>query len=107
MISVVSLDGKRILITGGARGLGLAFGEAAIAAGADVAIADILEDVGQTAADQMGAAFVSLDLADPASITSAMDRVADRLGGLDGLVNCLPCWWNSPPIFRIEISVWR
>ncbi len=108
MSSVVSLDGKRILITGGARGLGQAFGEAAIAAGADVAIADILEDVGQKAADQMGAAFVSLDLADPASITSAMDRVADRLGGLDGLVNCgaIATGIGGPAMTEIEIDVW-
>ena len=50
MAPIISLEGKRILITGGARGLGQAFAEAAIAAGAQVAIADILEEVGADAA---------------------------------------------------------
>ena len=56
----------------------------------------------------MGAAFVSLDLADPASITSAMDRVADRLGGLDGLVNCgaIATGIGGPAMTEIEIEVW-
>ena len=38
------LAGRRILVTGAARGLGLAFVEAIAAAGARVAMADILQD---------------------------------------------------------------
>ncbi|MEX7116655.1 SDR family NAD(P)-dependent oxidoreductase, partial [Pseudomonas aeruginosa] len=38
------LDGRRVLLTGGARGLGYAFAEAAARAGARVVIADILEE---------------------------------------------------------------
>jgi NAD(P)-dependent dehydrogenase (short-subunit alcohol dehydrogenase family) len=108
MSSAVSLDGKRILITGGARGLGHAFAEAAIAAGATVAIADILEDEGQQAADKMGADFVALDLAEPASITNAMGQVAGKMGGLDGLVNCgaIATGIGGPAMTEIEIEVW-
>ena len=46
----ISLENKRILITGGARGLGLAFAEAAVAANAQVMIADILENEGNESA---------------------------------------------------------
>lgn len=81
------LRDRRILITGAARGLGLAFAEHAIAAGARVAVADILADAGQAAAAQIGAAFVPLDLASPASIDACVARAAEALGGLDGLVN--------------------
>ena len=42
MATSVSLEGKRILVTGSARGLGRAFAEAATEAGASVVVADIL-----------------------------------------------------------------
>lgn len=75
------LKDKAILITGGARGLGRAFAEAAAKAGAEVMIADILD--GNEAARQIGARFFPLDLASPAAI----DALAGKLGRLDGLVN--------------------
>jgi NAD(P)-dependent dehydrogenase (short-subunit alcohol dehydrogenase family) len=81
------LRDRRILITGAARGLGLAFAEHAIAAGARVAIADVLEDAGRAAATRIGASFVPLDLASPASIDACVSGAAEALGGLDGLVN--------------------
>jgi NAD(P)-dependent dehydrogenase (short-subunit alcohol dehydrogenase family) len=79
----MQLKNKRILITGGARGLGRAFAEAAIKAGARVAIADVLEDLGQEAARQIGAEFIFLDLASPQSV----EACAQNFTGLDGLVN--------------------
>ncbi len=81
------LRDKRILITGAARGLGRAFAEHAIAAGARVAVADILEDAGRSAAGEIGAVFLPLDLASPASIQACVARASAALGGLDGLVN--------------------
>ena len=81
------LTDKRILITGGARGLGRAFAAAARGAGAQVAIADILAAEGRQAAAELGATFVPLDLAAPDSVQACADAAADALGGLDGLVN--------------------
>jgi NAD(P)-dependent dehydrogenase (short-subunit alcohol dehydrogenase family) len=81
------LRDRRILITGGARGLGRKFAEAAVGASARVAIADILEEDGRAAARALGATFVPLDLALPASIDACVGKAADALGGLDGLVN--------------------
>ena len=81
------LRDRRILITGGARGLGRKFAEAALAAGARVAIADILEADGRAAAREIGATFLPLDLALPASIDACVRAAAEALGGLDGLVN--------------------
>jgi len=81
------LRDRRILITGGARGLGRKFAEAALAAGARVAIADILEDAGRSTAKEIGATFLPLDLALPTSIDGCAGKAADALGGLDGLVN--------------------
>jgi NAD(P)-dependent dehydrogenase (short-subunit alcohol dehydrogenase family) len=81
------LQGKRILITGAARGLGRAFAEGALAAGARVALADILEDEGRATAQALGATFVPLDLAAPESVQACAAAAAAALGGLDGLVN--------------------
>ena len=81
------LENKRILVTGAARGLGFAFAEAIGQAGAQVVIADILTERGQASAQQLGAAFVPLDLAEPESIQNCADNAAEILGGLDGVVN--------------------
>lgn len=82
------LQGKRILISGGARGLGRAFGEACRREGAQVVLADILHAEGRASADALAAQFVPLDLADPASIEACVQQSVALLGGLDGLVNC-------------------
>ncbi|WP_211442906.1 SDR family oxidoreductase [Collimonas humicola] len=90
--SIQLLAGRRILITGAARGLGLAFAAAAAEAGASVALADILEDSLQQALaglQQRGlkVAGFKLDLADPQSIEQCSGQAIAWLGGLDGLVN--------------------
>ncbi|HUA54074.1 MAG TPA: SDR family oxidoreductase [Candidatus Sulfotelmatobacter sp.] len=89
---MTALKGKRILITGAARGLGRAFAEAAAEAGAKVAIADILEAEGEAVAAGLrargcAATFRFIDLADPETVALAIDGAVDWLGGLDGLVN--------------------
>lgn len=89
---MTALTGKRVLITGAARGLGRAFAEAVCAAGAAVVIADQLaveaeETAGILRARGYDARSCFIDLADPESIAIAVGSAADLLGGLDGLVN--------------------
>ncbi|MAL61538.1 MAG: short-chain dehydrogenase [Alphaproteobacteria bacterium] len=88
----ISLSEKRVVITGGARGLGRAFVEAAIKAGARVVVADILEDVGRQTVKKLSRLgevyFESVDLGDPGSIAALSERSINQLGGVDGLVNC-------------------
>nr|WP_275452977.1 SDR family oxidoreductase [Pseudomonas putida] len=86
------LEGRRVLVTGGARGLGYAFAQAIAQAGARVVIADVLAGrVQQAACELSGMGLdvtgVSLDLASPESIDTCIERTVKRLGGLDGLVN--------------------
>ncbi len=91
-MSAISLAGKRVVITGAARGLGRAFAEGALTAGARVAIADILENRGRETAAELSSlgeiSFFRVDLADPASISALAEAAMDALGGVDGLVNC-------------------
>jgi NAD(P)-dependent dehydrogenase (short-subunit alcohol dehydrogenase family) len=86
------LAGRRVLITGAARGLGLAFAEAAAMAGAKVALADIIADVLERSVQQLrergfDVQGFAVDVADPASIAACADAAIGWLGGLDGLVN--------------------
>ncbi|VVP59494.1 SDR family oxidoreductase [Pseudomonas silesiensis] len=86
------LEGRRVLVTGGARGLGYAFAQAIGRAGAQVVIADILaERVQQSAAELVAEGLtvygVTLDLAQPDSIDACIAETTHLLGGLDGLVN--------------------
>lgn len=104
----VNLNGRRILITGAARGLGFAFAKSAVEAGARVAIADVLADRGQAAAKELGADFLALDLASPGSIEACARGAAEKLGGIEGLVNngAIATGIGGPLIDEIEIDVW-
>ena len=113
MASPVRLDGKRILVTGAARGLGRAFAEAALAAGAAVALADVLAERGGATARELAGAggkvgFVALDLADPAAIARCAAHAADFLGGLDGLVNngAIATGIGGKTLEEIDVETW-
>ncbi|PJG60647.1 SDR family oxidoreductase [Aeromonas cavernicola] len=107
------LAGKRLLITGAARGLGLAFADAACAAGAKVVMADILveqvlAEAASLAAQGQMAHGVALDLADPDSITHCANEAARLLGGLDGLVNCgaIATGIGGVDMLELDMAVW-
>jgi NAD(P)-dependent dehydrogenase (short-subunit alcohol dehydrogenase family) len=81
------MAGHRVLVTGGARGLGEAFVRALVAAGATVALGDVLHERGTKLAGELGAHYLPMDMADPQAIDAAVAAAAAALGGLDGLVN--------------------
>jgi NAD(P)-dependent dehydrogenase (short-subunit alcohol dehydrogenase family) len=87
--NVAAMSGRRVLVTGGARGLGAAFAQALVQAGARVVITDILHEQGQALALSLGSAvhYLPMDMADPSAVRSSVDQAAQWLGGLDGLVN--------------------
>ena len=86
------LQGHRVLVTGGARGLGLDFARGIAQHGGRVVIADILAAQAESAAaalrDQgLEVQAQPVDLEDPASIEACAAAAIETLGGLDGLVN--------------------
>ncbi|HVZ08017.1 SDR family NAD(P)-dependent oxidoreductase [Rhodopila sp.] len=81
------LNGKVILISGGARGQGAAEARLFVAEGARVVIGDVLERDGQALAEELGGAvFVRQDVTQEADWKAAVDAAA-KIGGLHGLVN--------------------
>lgn len=92
------LDGKIAVITGAARGIGLAFAEAYIREGARVAIADIEIVSAREQAGRLGsAAFaVELDVTQQASIDAAIDTTVAHFGQIDILINNAAIFTAAP-----------
>jgi len=83
------LAGRVVLVTGAARGIGLATAKALRIAGARVAIGDLDEAATVAAAASIGDDVLGLrlDVTDPTAFAAAVERVERDLGPLDALVN--------------------
>ena len=83
------LEGKRALITGGARGQGAAAARLFVASGARVMVADVLDTEGAALVAELGpsALFVHLDVTSEQSWAAVAQLVLEQWGGLDVLVN--------------------
>jgi 3alpha(or 20beta)-hydroxysteroid dehydrogenase len=88
------LDGKTVLITGGARGLGAAAARAVVAGGGRAVITDVLADEGTALVEELGgeygpdaARFRRHDVTSEESWQAAVAFAAGEFGRLDGLVN--------------------
>ncbi|WP_306147433.1 MULTISPECIES: L-iditol 2-dehydrogenase [unclassified Roseibium] len=97
------LDGKTALITGAARGIGLAFAKAYVAEGARVAIADIdSARAHQVAADLGPAAIaVEMDVTRQESIDTAVSETVSQLGQIDILINNAAIF-SAAPVVEID-----
>ena len=82
---------KVALVTGGARGIGLATGKRFLAEGWRVALLDVQGDLLRESVAALGAPDATLaveaDVSDPGAVARAMEAVAERFGRLDALVN--------------------
>ena len=97
------LSGKTALVTGGSRGLGLAFAKALARAGADVAITSrTIESLAEPCAaiQTLGrrAVPLTLDVRNESSIQRAVDGAIQAFGKIDILVNNAGCNIRKPAL---------
>jgi len=83
------MDGRVVVVTGGASGLGRGMVELFVEEGASVVIADVNHDSGAAFAEQLGptAAFAHTDVRDADQIQATIDLAVERFGGLHVMCN--------------------
>jgi NAD(P)-dependent dehydrogenase (short-subunit alcohol dehydrogenase family) len=83
----MTLEGKRVAVTGGFGALGAATVQTLLAAGAKVAAIDRAETRSPSVSLGSASLFGGVDLGDEKAAQATIDKVAHALGGLDALVN--------------------
>ena len=84
---MTSMDGKVVVVTGAAQGLGEADARLFAKQGARVVMTDINDERGQSIAQEIGADYVHQDVSHEAGWDELMTHVSDNYSGLDVLVN--------------------
>ena len=79
------VSGRRVVITGGTAGIGLAAAAHLAGCGAEVVICGRRPE-GSQIAEGIGAGFLPMDVADEASVTESFEAVAERFGEIDALI---------------------
>jgi NAD(P)-dependent dehydrogenase (short-subunit alcohol dehydrogenase family) len=111
----LELTGRRAIVTGGSRGIGLAVGRALAAEGADVALVargrEALEAAARDLAQASGRRVIAVptDTGDDASVAAMAGAVTEQLGGVDILVNAAATAATGAPFsdddLQAEINV--
>jgi meso-butanediol dehydrogenase/(S,S)-butanediol dehydrogenase/diacetyl reductase len=81
------LEGRRVVITGGASGIGRATARRMTEEGARVCVVDIDADGAHEVAAELGGHAETADVTDPEALRGAIDAAAEAMGGLDTLFN--------------------
>jgi NAD(P)-dependent dehydrogenase (short-subunit alcohol dehydrogenase family) len=85
----MQLEGRTVIVTGGASGLGGATVDMVVAAGGRAVILDVNETAGRERATRHGGAarFIATDVTSDSAVESALADAAAAFGRIDGLVN--------------------
>jgi 3-oxoacyl-[acyl-carrier protein] reductase len=85
----LALEGKIIIVTGSARGIGKATAKLLADEGATVVVSDILREQGEATAAEIGATtvFQPCDISDRKQVSALIDATVKRFGRLDVMVN--------------------
>src|SRR5882762_1092244 len=101
-------ENQTVIVTGGARGMGAGHARGFIAEGANVVIADVLEQEGRTLADKLGdqAIFSRLDVTSETDWAATVAAAEDAFGPVSVLVNNAGVV-RFGQIEETELAAWR
>ncbi|GAA1925566.1 SDR family NAD(P)-dependent oxidoreductase [Nocardioides marmoribigeumensis] len=88
----MDITGASAVVTGGASGIGAACARQLAARGAKVVVADLNEELGGKVAEEIGGAFVKVDVTSTDDLKAAVDK-AEELGPVRVLVNSAGIGW--------------
>lgn len=107
----IDLSGRTVVVTGGARGIGYAVAQRALASGASVALWDVdATRLAQTAGELGPLGKVTthvVELTDEASVNAATQASLDAHGSIDGLINNAGITGGNGPLWELPPDVWR
>jgi len=103
----IDLKGRRAIVTGGARGIGLAVAERFAASGARVAIWDRDATTAAAEADRIGQVGLAVDVADAAAVADAYKRSEALIGPVDILVTSAGITGPNLPVETYPVDAWR
>ena len=106
----IDLSGRRAIITGGGRGMGLAVAKRFLESKASVALWDINEEVLAGAKETLSSSGTvmtqKVDVSDYASVDAAATASRDELGGIELLVNSAGIAGVNTPLTEQPIDNW-
>jgi 3-oxoacyl-[acyl-carrier protein] reductase len=103
----IDLAGQHAVVTGAARGIGLAIAERLLASGARVSLWDRDGDAVAAAAKALDAHSACVDVTDLAAVQAAAAQVVERFGGVSILVNNAGITGGNRPSWEIPAEEWR
>ena len=100
---------RNAVVTGGAAGLGFTIAKRLVASGGRVTVWDRDERAGRQAAQELGAGsgFVQVDVADEASVRSAVQATLAREPRIDALVNSAGITGPNAKVWEYPVDAWK
>ena len=107
----IDLAGRKAVVTGGARGIGLAIAERLMTSGAEVSLWDVDAAALQAAAKELAAHGrahqAAVDVTDPAAVAKAAEAAAAQMGRIDILINNAGISGMNKPTWEYPVEEWR
>lgn len=103
----IDVQGKRVIVTAGGGGIGLAIADALVAGGAKVHTCDVDARALETCSIRLGVTTTVCDVSDEPQVDQLFEDARARLGGLDALVNNAGIAGPTGAVEEIDPHDWR